>query len=115
MDFKVKAAPAEWDPSITTVSPQGSIDALTASYFEKELLALAAKGRRKILVDCAQVDFISSAGIGVLMVVFGEVEKDGFLKVMNLSDEVHESFDLLGVPEVMAIYKNEKEARKALA
>jgi len=49
------------------------------------------------------------------MVILSEVEGDGFVKVMNLSDEVYESFDLLGIPEVMDIYKDEKDAKKTCA
>ena len=94
------------------VKLSGSVDAQTAPEFEKVVMNAVSKGRRKILVDCADLDFISSAGIGVFMVILSEVEKDGYLRVMNLSDEVFESFDLLGIPEVMEICKDEKEAKK---
>lgn len=115
MDFKVEIRPAEWNKDITVVKLRGSVDAQTAPVFEKEAMAAVRKGKKRILIDCAGLDFISSAGIGVFMVILSEVEGDGFVKVMNLSDEVYESFDLLGIPEVMEIYKNEKDARKTCA
>ncbi len=113
MDFKVDSKPADWDSEMTIVRLCGSVDAQTAPAFEKEAMGLIEKGRRKLLIDCEKLDFISSAGIGVFMVLLSEVEGDGSLKAMNLSEEVYESFDLLGVPEIMEIYKSEKEARKA--
>lgn len=113
MDFKVEVKAAEWNKDITVIKLRGSVDAQTAPVFEKEALEAVQKGKRKILIDCADLDFISSAGIGVFMVVLSEVEGSGFLKAMNLSEEVFESFDLLGIPEVMEIYKDEKEAKSA--
>lgn len=115
MEFKVESRPAEWNADITIIKLRGSIDAQTAPLFEKEAMAQIDKGKRKLVIDCAKLDFISSAGIGVFMVLLSEVEGKGFLRAMNLSDEVFESFDLLGVPEIMEIYKDEKEARKASA
>ncbi len=113
MEFKVESKPADWAPEITIIKLRGSVDAQTAPMFEKEAEELIEKGRRKLLIDCAGLDFISSAGIGVFMVILSEVEGKGFLRAMNLSEEVYESFDLLGVPEIMEIHKDEKEARKA--
>lgn len=113
MEFKVDVTESPWDPGITVIRLRGSVDAQTAPEFEKVALAAIARGKKRILVDCKDLDFISSAGIGVFMVLLGEVEKDGFLKAMNLSEEVYESFDLLGIPEVMEICRDEKEAKKA--
>lgn len=113
MEFKVEVRAADWNKDVTVISVCGSVDAQTAPIFEKDSLAAVRKGKKKILVDCKGLDFISSAGIGVFMVILSEVEGDGFLKVMNLTDEVFESFDLLGIPEVIEIHKDEKEARKA--
>lgn len=115
MEFKVEIRTADWNKDVTVISVSGSVDAQTAPIFERDSLAAVRKGKKKILVDCKGLDFISSAGIGVFMVILSEVEGDGYLKVMNLTDEVFESFDLLGIPEVIEIHKDEKEARKACA
>ncbi|OGH56495.1 MAG: hypothetical protein A3G34_11485 [Candidatus Lindowbacteria bacterium RIFCSPLOWO2_12_FULL_62_27] len=115
MEFKVEVGPASWKPDITVIKLFGSVDAQTAPLFEKEAMAAVGKGKKKVLVDCAGLDFISSAGIGVFMVILSEVEAEGFLRVMNLSDEVYESFEILGINEVMEIYKDEKDARRAIA
>ena len=115
MEFKVDIGRAEWDPKTTVIKLHGSLDAQTAPIFEKEAMSAIARGERRILVDCGGINFVSSAGVGVFMVILSEVESEGFLKVMNLSDEVFESFDILGIPEVMEIYKDEKEVRKSEA
>ena len=93
---------------------QGSVDAQTAQRFEKEALAAIARGGKHILIDGAKLDFISSAGIGVFMVILSEVEGTGFLKVMNLSEEIFESFDLLGIPQLIEFFRDEKAAQAAL-
>ncbi|MBI4179418.1 STAS domain-containing protein [bacterium] len=111
MEFKVNVKSAKWDPDLTVLEIHGSVDAQTAPAFEKTAMEVIGKNRRRILVDCAGLDFISSAGIGVFMVILSEVESSGGLWIMNLSDEVFESFDLLGIPEVVKIFKNEKEAQ----
>lgn len=115
MEFKVSVASAEWNPDITVIKVFGDVDAQTAPLFEKEAMAVLAKGKKRILIDCAGLDFISSAGIGVFMVILSQVENEGFLRATNLSKEIYESFELLGIPEVLKIYKDEKEARAARA
>ncbi|OGH57003.1 MAG: hypothetical protein A3G34_03145 [Candidatus Lindowbacteria bacterium RIFCSPLOWO2_12_FULL_62_27] len=116
MNFKFSANPASWDPSITVIRLNGSIDSTMAPEFEQQALAVVASGKPRVILDCADLDFISSAGIGVLMVILGAVERaGGFLKVMNAPEDIYESFDMLGITEIIEFLKNEKEGSQARA
>jgi anti-sigma B factor antagonist len=90
---------------------KGFLDAHTAPQFEKELQRLIKDGRVRIVVNMKELDYISSAGLGVIMGFIEEVrEKKGDIKMSNLSDKVYRVFDLLGFPALYEILKSEEEA-----
>jgi anti-sigma B factor antagonist len=60
----------------------------------------------------ADLDYISSAGLGVFMGFIEEVrEKGGDIKLSNLSQKVYKVFDLLGFPALFEICASEEEAK----
>lgn len=87
----------EFQNGVAVVSVKGFIDAHTAPDFEKVLVDLTEKGYFKIVIDFGDLQYISSAGLGVLM---GQIEyireNKGDIKLVNLSKKVYKVFDLLG-------------------
>lgn len=112
-DFRMETYTADWNPNATVVRLNGFIDAHTASKFKEQALQIVQGGRTRLLFDCANLEFISSAGLGVLVVLLGMVEKKGSLGLMNLKDNVYKPFKLLGFTELFRIYKSAEEARHA--
>ena len=54
---------------IVVVSPQGRIDCNTSAKLERKLLALLEPASRGIVIDFTAVDYISSAGLRVVLVL----------------------------------------------
>lgn len=74
----------------------GKIDARTMGDFEQGIRDLLDAGHFKIVLDFAEVPFISSAGLGILMSVIEEMrEAEGDLVLANVVPEVYRIFDLL--------------------
>ena len=85
----------------TTLSLEGFLDAYTAPEFEKAIQGELEGGRLRIVVDCAKLTYISSAGLGVFMGFVEEVrEKGGDIKICGLIPKVRQVFDLLGFPAI---------------
>src|SRR6185503_6556227 len=54
---------------VTVIAPEGTIDSRTAPQFEKPALEALAKGERRIVVDFSKIDFTSSAGLRILLML----------------------------------------------
>ena len=82
---------------IVVLSLEGYLDAHTAPEFERAIQAEIDAGRHRLLVDGAQLKYISSAGLGVFMSFIEELrEKGGDLKICGLVPKVQQIFDILG-------------------
>ena len=97
--------------SALVVSVKGRMDAVTSPVFEKSVESLMGDGESVFVIDLANLDYISSAGLGVLMQFIEDVRRnDGDIKLSNMSTRVYNVFDLLGFPMLYEIFSDETEA-----
>ena len=89
----------------------GELDAHTASQLEDSLKLLIDKGNSSIIVNCNELEYIASAGLGVFMAYIEDVREDGGdIKLTNMNDKVYNVFDLLGFPTLYDILQEENDA-----
>jgi len=62
---------------VTVLTVSGRLDVTTVGAFEGVLLDLIAKGRRRIIVDLAPLEYISSAGLRVLLMASKRLKPEG--------------------------------------
>ena len=90
---------------------KGYLDAHTAPELEKAFQDLLDTKKFNIIVNCRELTYISSAGLGVFMAYIEDVRKNkGDIKLSNMSAKVFNVFDLLGFPLLYDITKDETEA-----
>lgn len=107
-DFVIKVRNIE---PVHVLELKGYLDAHTAPKLEETFQDLMDKGNSKIVVNCKDLTYISSAGLGVFMAFVEDLrERQGDIKFSNMSDKVFNVFDLLGFPLLYEIFKQEKEA-----
>jgi len=58
----------------TVVQLQGKVDATCAPSVEQALVAVIDQGEKRLVIDCAGLDFISSAGLRSLLLAVKEDE-----------------------------------------
>jgi anti-sigma B factor antagonist len=91
---------------------QGFLDAHTAPKFEKAIQQLLSENRFKLIISMTELNYISSAGLGVFMGFIEEIRKnEGDIKLSNMSPKVYKVFDLLGFPALYDIFGDESEAQ----
>jgi anti-sigma B factor antagonist len=89
----------------------GRLDASNAGTVEHKLLALIDGGETCIVVDCAQLDYISSAGLRVLLVAVKRSHaRHGTIAIAALKDQIREVFDIAGFASIFSIYDTPDEA-----
>jgi len=97
--------------TINVLDLKGYLDAHTAPDLEKAFQNLLDEKKYKIVVNCRDLTYISSAGLGVFMAYIEDVRKNhGDIKLSNMSPKVFNVFDLLGFPLLYDITKDESEA-----
>ncbi len=96
---------------IGRVALHGYLDAHTASQFESALGEIINKGTHKIVVNFKDLEYISSAGLGVFMVfIEGVRSQQGDIKLVEMKPRVYTVFDLLGFPMLFEIFDQESDA-----
>lgn len=83
---------------------EGYLDAHTAPQFESAIQEEMLAGNRSLVVDCARLSYISSAGLGVFMSFIDELrDAGGDIKLAAITPKVFQVFDVLGFPALFDI------------
>ncbi len=107
-DFKIHHRDGE---GVSVIELKGYLDAHTAPDLESAFQKLLTEKKYNVVVNCRDLSYISSAGLGVFMAYVEDIRKNmGDIKLTNMSPKVYNVFDLLGFPILYEIYKDEQEA-----
>jgi stage II sporulation protein AA (anti-sigma F factor antagonist) len=88
--------------AVLIVAPTGRVDSNTSAVLEASLLGHAQESR--LLVDLSSVEYISSAGLRVFLILARKVkEGGGRLALCALGPSVRQVFDLAGFTALFAI------------
>ena len=85
-----------------TVIVEGRLDTVTAPSLEKEIKENVA-GVEKLVLDFASLDYISSAGLRVVLAAHKLMMKQGEMIVRNINETIQEIFDVTGFADVLTI------------
>jgi anti-sigma B factor antagonist len=81
---------------ISVVRIDGVVDTMTAGDLEQVISSLMTRGRYRLVIDLAGVEYISSAGWGVFVSHLREIrEHAGDIKLARMTPEVREIYELL--------------------
>lgn len=109
-EFNVKVRE---EPPVSVLELRGYLDAHTATELEGAFEKLVKEKKYNIIVNCKDLTYISSAGLGIFMAYIEDVRKNkGDIKLSNMSPKIFNVFDLLGFPLLYEIFKEESEAMK---
>jgi anti-sigma B factor antagonist len=100
--------------AIQVVKVEGYLDSSTFDQLQEHLQSLIDANQYSIVVEFGQLNYISSAGLGVLMGMLKEVRRNGGdLKLANMSSKVRNLFDMLGFSRLIRIYPDCEQAIEA--
>lgn len=93
---------------VLTLYPQGHIDSKNAAGFEREALAAVDDAQAaSVVVDAAELAYVSSAGLRVFMKLAKRA--NGTLQVLNASQDVYEIFEVTGFTSLFDVKKRLRE------
>jgi len=87
----------------TVLALSGRLDTLTAPGFQQTLLTAIAEGR-DVVIDLAQVAYVSSAGLRALLIGQKSVSKHKRQMILrHVASEIMDVFDLTGFSSILTI------------
>ena len=96
---------------VKVVVLNGEMDTNSAPDASSSFNDLLSSGALKILANCKDLEYTSSAGLRVLLEIGQRLETvEGELRVCCLTDSVEEVFDMSGFSTLLNVFKTEEEA-----
>ena len=99
---------------VTVVTVAGSLDSNSSPKAQQALDAILANGARKVVIDLSGVDYISSAGLRVMLAMAKRLSGGGALRPFGLNETVREVFDISGFSTILAVFVTEAEALEGI-
>ncbi len=91
------------DGADLTLVLEGRLDTTTAPQLESELRPVLADGVENLTVDLKALDYVSSAGLRVLLSAQKIMNKQGEMTVRNVNEAVMEVFEVTGFVDLLNI------------
>ena len=98
---------------VVTLRLSGRLNSTTALAFEEKILGRIESGERHVVIDLAQLDYISSAGLRVIILAGKRLSaENGKMVLCSLTDRVREVFDIAGLSSIFSIYVSHDDATR---
>jgi anti-sigma B factor antagonist len=96
---------------VKVVRFEGKLDTNTTPEAETALSQAVEHGAGKILIDFRDLDFVSSAGLRILLATAKKLgARGGALRVCSLNETVRDIFDISGFSTLLRVFDDEQEA-----
>lgn len=85
-----------------TLAISGRLDTNSSPKLEAELRQ-SVNGVTELVFDCSEVEYISSAGLRVLLAAQKVMNRQGSMKLIGVSADVMEVFEITGFADILTI------------
>jgi anti-sigma B factor antagonist len=93
---------------------KGRLDSNTSQGFEQKLFQAISNGSKNIVVDFKDIDYISSAGLRVILKAFKALQReDGRIILCSMQEYVREIFKIIGIDSFVPTLDTMDDALKA--
>ena len=95
--------------------PDGRIDSSNAHIFEQDISSEIESSAGNVLISFEKIDYISSAGLRVLLVMFKKMkEANKKLVISGMNENIYKVFTSSGFAKVLNVIQSLEEAYKAM-
>jgi anti-sigma B factor antagonist len=103
----------EIDHSVLILSADGGLNSDTAKPFVEQLEKLIDAGMNQIIVDCTNLEYISSYGIATLIGLHKKLSRGGDVKIAAPKSIVLRALTVARIAKILQIYPDVDQARLA--
>jgi anti-anti-sigma factor len=102
-------------PDAVVVTVEGSIVPKTVNQFKDVLQAIAGRGIKRFLLDCARLTYVNSSGLAYLLNLVGAVKPQGGMVALAAVDsKILIIFDMMGITGLFKFYPSIRDAQRDL-
>lgn len=83
------------------IALDGRLDTNTSSELEQEVQDLA--GIKSLIFDFEKLEYISSAGLRILLTCQKKMNLQGNMVILNVNDSIKEIFDITGFSDILTL------------
>ncbi len=83
-----------------TIALKGRLDTTTAPMLEKELKE-STEGITSLLMDFKELEYVSSAGLRVILGAQKQMNKQGKMEIANANSDIMEVFEITGFVDIL--------------
>ncbi len=91
----------EQNATVKTIALEGRLDTTTAPQFEAEVKDL--EGITELYIDFAKLEYVSSAGLRVILSAQKTMNKQGKMVIRNVNSEISEVFEITGFSDILTV------------
>src|SRR5271170_1075199 len=108
---ELRIAARDLDGGVTVLDLNGELDKRTVGELDRTMIGLADKGKLRIVVNCENLTYISSDGMGVFLSHLIKIRKSGGdIKFCNMREEARTVVSYLNITKLLSIRDSEREA-----
>ena len=95
------------------IAVDGDVDASSSILLDEAIAKAVQESQQHILIDCVNLNYISSAGLGVFMSYIEELKAKNIRMVLfGLSERVENVFQVLGLDQLLNIQETKDQAKQ---
>ncbi|MFC1897955.1 STAS domain-containing protein [Candidatus Cloacimonadota bacterium] len=96
---------------VTVLNVSGRLDATTATELEASLVPLIEQNGKKIVLDLGGLEYISSAGLRILLLGMKMIKKvSGKMVICEMKEHIREIFEIAGFLPIFTIVASQDDA-----
>jgi anti-anti-sigma factor len=113
MDIEVTVAAGK--PGVNVVRLSGRLDATTCAAAQPVIVEALEKGADGMILNMGALDFISSAGLRIMLIVWKRAADDGKrIAMIDVQPSIYKIFKIAALDKVFRLFDNEGEAIREL-
>ena len=113
--MSIECVPSKIDPKVNITALSGRLAVETEAQLRPQLLQVIRQSSHGLILDLAAVNFVSSAGLRLLLEIYKSAASAGIkIAMIHPQPEIHKLFKLASLDATFSVHDNEEEAIKAI-
>ena len=100
---------------VVIIRVSGRLDATSSPILERQVMALIDAGKNQLVMNFANVEYLSSAGMRLLLAATKKLKsQDGKILISSVVDNVMEVIKMAGFDHILHLFDSEEDALKEI-
>ena len=105
----------EENGDVVIIRVSGRLDATSSPILERQVMALIDAGKNLLVMNFANVEYLSSAGMRLLLAATKKLKsQDGKILISSVMDNVMEVIKMAGFDHILHLFDSEEDALKEI-